>query len=68
MKKLTCRDIGVDCDVIFEGETEEEIMEKATEHAAAEHNLPSIPLYIKEKCRAAIKNIDDTGAEHKKAP
>lgn len=58
MKKLTCRDIGVDCDVVFEADTDDEIMKKAADHAAAEHNLPSIPPYIEDKCRKAIKEIE----------
>lgn len=61
MKKLTCRDIGVDCDVEFVGETDDEIMAKASEHAKKEHNLPVIPQNIEEKCRGAIceVNVDD---------
>lgn len=57
MKELTCRDIGVDCDVKFQAENEESIMAQAAEHAAREHNLPSIPAHIEEKCRAAIKDV-----------
>lgn len=56
--KLTCRDIGVDCDVVFTGETPEEIMRKASEHAASEHNLPTIPQHIYEKCLAAIREVE----------
>ncbi len=59
MKQLTCRDIGVDCDVKFVGETEEEIMAQAAAHAASEHNLPTIPPGIEQKCRAAIKEIPE---------
>jgi len=32
--KLTCREIGVDCDVEFLGITTEEIMQKAAAHAS----------------------------------
>lgn len=63
MKQLSCKDIGVDCDVKFVGETEEDIMAQAAAHAASEHNLPSIPHNIDQKCRAAIKDIDDTSGE-----
>ncbi len=56
--KLTCREIGVDCDVVFTGETPEEIMRKAAEHASSEHNLPMIPPNIYEKCIAAIKEVE----------
>ena len=54
-KILTCRSIGVECDVVFEGETDDEIREKARKHAAAAHNLPNIPPELEKKCRAAIK-------------
>lgn len=57
MQQLACRDIGVDCDVKFTGETEEEIMAQAAAHAAGEHNLPAIPPDIDQKCRAAIKDV-----------
>lgn len=62
MKQLTCKDIGVDCDVKFTGETEEEIMGKAAAHAASAHNLPAIPPDIDRKCRAAIKDIPGDSA------
>ena len=57
MKQLTCRDIGVDCDVIFKGDSEEDIMRQAAVHAAAEHNLPEISPHIAQKCIAAIKDV-----------
>ena len=57
MKKLICRDIGVDCDSELTGETDEEIMGKAAEHVSSAHNLPSIPPHIEEKCRKAIKVV-----------
>ncbi len=60
MKQLTCRDVGVDCDVVFTGTTEEEIMKKASDHAVSEHNLPAIlPPNIDQKCRAAIIDIPE---------
>jgi len=57
--KLTCREIGVDCDVEFLGITTEEIMQKAAAHASSEHNLPMIPPNIYEKCVKAIKEIEE---------
>ncbi len=72
MKQLICREIGVDCDVAFRGKTEEDIMRQAAEHAAREHNLPTIPQNIAQKCLAAIKDVPDdatvsAGAETKDA-
>lgn len=68
MKKLTCRDIGVDCEVEFIGKTDDEIMNKASEHAKLEHNLPVIPPNIEEKCRGAICEVesDDETANNDK--
>lgn len=60
MKKLTCKDVGVECDVVFEAETEDEVMKKAAEHAAAEHNLPEIPPILDKKCRGAIEDVEET--------
>ncbi|MHB1118169.1 MAG: DUF1059 domain-containing protein [Minisyncoccota bacterium] len=57
--KLTCREIGIDCDVVFSGASSEEIMQKAAEHASSEHNLPTIPPNIREKCLAAIKEVKE---------
>ncbi len=57
MKRLTCREVGVECDVVFEAETEDEVMQKAAEHAAAEHNLPEIPPTLDKKCRDSIIEI-----------
>ena len=58
MKRLTCREIGVECDIVFEGDTDDEIMEKAAEHAAVEHNLPEIPPILAKKCRDAIVDAE----------
>lgn len=39
MKTLTCRDAGFDCAAVIKGDTEDEIMQKAGEHARNEHNM-----------------------------
>lgn len=52
---LTCKDVGVECDVKFIGDTPDEIMTLARKHAAAFHNLPDIPPEIEKKCRASIR-------------
>ena len=46
-------------DVEFVGETEDEIMQKASDHAKREHNLPVIPPNIEDKCRGAICEVED---------
>ena len=37
MMTVSCRDVGVDCDYVAKGETEEEIMRDAGEHAVRDH-------------------------------
>ncbi len=59
-KILTCRDIGVECDAIFEGETDEKIMEKAKKHAASDHNMKEITPNIEQQCLRAIKVKEDS--------
>jgi predicted small metal-binding protein len=34
---LSCRDVGQNCDCIVQGETEEELMKNAAEHAVKDH-------------------------------
>ena len=56
-KRLSCRDVGVDCDFVACGETEEEIFQKAAEHARKEHNMSEIPKDLLDKARAAIRDV-----------
>jgi predicted small metal-binding protein len=39
MKKLACRDVGVDCDFVVEGLSEEEVLNKAQQHAYEVHAI-----------------------------
>lgn len=55
-KVLRCRDVGMDCDFEARGETEEEILKKAAEHAKTVHNMEEIPKEVLAKVRAAIRN------------
>jgi AhpD family alkylhydroperoxidase len=55
-KELRCRDVGVDCDYVIRGKTEEEIFEKAAEHAKAVHHMKEIPKELMKKARAAIRS------------
>jgi predicted small metal-binding protein len=56
-KELRCRDVGVDCDYVMRGKTEEEIFRKASEHAKAVHKMKEIPKELMEKARAAIRSV-----------
>lgn len=54
MKVLRCRDVGFDCDGVMRGETEEEILKQAAEHAKSVHGLSQISEQAIEKIRALI--------------
>ncbi len=56
-KKLTCRDVGVDCDFVACGKTEEEVFQKAKEHGRTAHNMSEIPKELYDKARAAIRDV-----------
>lgn len=55
-KKLACRDVGVNCDFVARGNTVEEIMQKAREHARKDHGFPDIPPDLVEKAKSMIRD------------
>lgn len=52
--QVSCRDVGVDCDYVAHGRTEEELFKNAAEHGRSAHNMDQIPPEIVEKVRSAI--------------
>jgi predicted small metal-binding protein len=56
-KRLSCRDVGVDCDFVACGKTEEELFQKAAEHAKTAHNMNEITKELYEKVRSAIHEV-----------
>jgi predicted small metal-binding protein len=58
MLTVSCREVGVDCDYVAKGETEEEIMKNAGEHAVKDHGYKQediMTLEMKEKIRQHIR-------------
>ena len=43
--KLSCRQTGLDCDYLIQGETEEKFLAAGAEHAIKVHGLSSIDLF-----------------------
>jgi predicted small metal-binding protein len=63
-KKLSCRDMGLDCDFLICGRTEEEVLLKADEHAKAVHQLQGFSQEQYDKARAALREgVCDPGDE-----
>jgi len=55
-KVVSCKDVGVDCDFVIRGETTEDILQQAAEHARTVHNMTEIPPDVAEKLRGAIRD------------
>ncbi|MCL4396389.1 MAG: DUF1059 domain-containing protein [Chloroflexi bacterium] len=55
MKTLHCKDAGFDCPEVMRAETEEEVMQKAAEHARTVHGLNEISREAVEKIRGLIR-------------
>lgn len=58
MKRLTCRDVGLDCDFVMNGSTEGEVLNKANDHAWKVHAIK--PEEMTSEMKVKIKeNIKD---------
>jgi predicted small metal-binding protein len=55
-KVLKCREVGMDCDFEARGETEQQVMQKAAEHAKSEHQIPEITPELAVKVKSAIRD------------
>ena len=55
-KVVRCRDVGVDCDFVARGETEEDILKQCAEHGRSAHNMNELPAELATKVRSAIKD------------
>ncbi len=63
-KKLHCRDIGLDCDSVVCGNTDEEVVTKAGQHVLATHGIEGFSKEFYNKARAAVRegHCDDKDA------
>jgi len=55
-RRMSCRDVGPDCDFVARGETDEEVMGQVAEHARAVHGMEEVPPEVAERARAAIRD------------
>ena len=53
-KVISCKDAGFDCAEVVRGQTEEEVLQKAAEHAK-EHGLVEVTPELAQQMRALIK-------------
>ena len=45
MITLSCKESGLDCDYIVEGKTEDEVLERISEHAVKVHKMKEEDIY-----------------------
>ena len=55
-KTVSCRDVGVDCDFVAKGETEQDILQQCAEHARKDHGMTEIPAELVDKVRGSIRD------------
>ncbi len=55
-KLLTCRDVGVDCDFQTSGDSVDEILKAAREHAVQAHGIKELPGEMVASMRRAIRD------------
>jgi len=56
-KELRCRDVGMNCDFEVRGNTEEEVLQKASAHARDAHQIKEMPPELAAKVRAAVRTV-----------
>ena len=54
MKILQCSDLGMNCNFQARGETEQEVMQKAAEHAKSAHKIDEITPDLAAQVKSAI--------------
>jgi predicted small metal-binding protein len=57
MKQLNCREAGFDCQGVITGETEQEVMSKAAEHAREAHGITEVDEELGAKLRGLIRDV-----------
>jgi predicted small metal-binding protein len=57
-KRVSCKDVGSDCDFVACAKTEEEIFRKIGEHARTDHNMSEISKELQDKVRSAIRDVE----------
>jgi predicted small metal-binding protein len=58
MLTVSCREVGMDCDYVCKGETEEEIMKNAEQHAVQDHHFKAEDILtpeMQQKIKSHIK-------------
>ena len=55
-KVLHCSDVVPNCDYVAKGESEQEVLQQAAEHARTAHNVGEVTPELADKVRSAIRD------------
>jgi predicted small metal-binding protein len=65
VKELHCKEVGMpNCEFVARGKDDDEVMQKATEHAKRDHDMQTIPPDLARKARGVIR---ESAAQGKRA-
>jgi predicted small metal-binding protein len=57
MRRISCRDIGVECDFVATGNTDEEVLQKCAQHGKQAHDMGELPPELAQRVKANIKEL-----------
>ena len=58
MRELRCQDVGMkDCKFVAQGKDDNEVMQKAAQHAKGTHNMATMAPDVEKKARGAIRDV-----------
>jgi len=55
-KVLRCSDMMPGCDYVARAETEDELMQKATQHAREKHGMQTVPPEVAQQIKSKIRD------------
>lgn len=55
-KVLHCRDVGFDCEGVIRGDTEDDVMQQAAEHARVAHGMDEVTPETADQIRSKIQD------------
>lgn len=64
MRQIKCREIGVDCDFVAQGNTDEEVVEACRKHGKEAHGMQTLPPELEQKVRRHISDVSGEAPMH----
>ena len=55
-KALHCNDVVPNCEYVARGDSEQEVLQQAAEHARTAHNIADVTPELADKVRSAIRD------------